>query len=348
MYKRLIRPFLFLFSPETIHHFIVNLLKFIFKIPLSSWIVRKICVVNDPKLSRKIFGITFNNPVGFAAGFDKNAEVFNELANFGFSHVEIGTVTPIPQVGNPKPRLFRLKKDNALINRMGFNNNGVEQANIRLKKKKHKLIIGGNIGKNTSTPNENAMIDYAHCFESLFNTVDYFAVNVSCPNIAHLSELQDKDFLKKILIKLKEINEKKTIQKPILLKISPDLNNNQLDEIIDIVISLKIDGVIATNTTTNRNNLKTAQTVIEKYANGGLSGKPLCNKSTEIIKYLSEKSNKAFPIIAIGGIFSAQDAIDKLNAGASLIQLYTGFIYEGPLLVKKINKAILNSMCNNE
>ncbi len=341
MYKAFLRPLLFLFSPETIHHFIVAMLKVVFAIPFVSLIVKRIFSVNDSKLERTLFGITFKNPVGFAAGFDKNAEVFNELANFGFSHIEIGTVTPKAQDGNPKPRSFRLKKDNGLINRMGFNNYGAEKVIKNLKKKKHKVIVGGNIGKNTSTSNEDAINDYANCFETLYEQVDYFAVNVSCPNIANLSKLQDKDYLGKILIRLKEINSQKPKQKPILLKISPDLSNNQLDDIIDLVISLKIDGVIATNTTTGRNNLKTAETTIEKIGNGGLSGKPLTNRSTEVIKYISEKSNKAFPIIGVGGIHSVQDAIEKINAGAALIQVYTGFIYEGPFLVKKINKTIL-------
>jgi len=342
MYKLILRPFLFLFSPETIHHLIVNLLKLFFANSLVSSIVKKTFSVENPKLKRNVFGITFNSPVGFAAGFDKNAEVFNEFANFGFSHIEIGTVTPKSQEGNSKPRLFRLKKDKALINRMGFNNKGAMEVANNLKKKKHKVIIGGNIGKNTNTPNEDAFNDYAYCFETLFNQVDYFVVNVSCPNIANLSELQDKNYLIRILSKLKELNSEKPIQKPILLKISPDLSNNQLDDIIDVVISLKIDGVIATNTTKKRDNLKSSKELIEKDGKGGLSGKPLCDRSNEVIKYISEKSGNAFPIIGIGGIFSAQDAIDKINAGATLIQLYTGFIYEGPFLVKKINKALIN------
>ena len=342
MYKLILRPILFLFSPESIHHLIVRLLRFFFSTSIFDRILYKLCSVEDSKLKRNVFGLSFNNPVGFAAGFDKNAEVFNELANFGFSHIEIGTVTPKSQEGNSKLRLFRLKKDKALINRMGFNNNGAKEVAINLKKKKHKVIVGGNIGKNTLTSNEDAIKDYAFCFETLFNDVDYFAVNVSCPNIANLSELQDKNYLIRILSKLKELNSEKPIQKPILLKISPDLSNNQLDDIIDVVISLKIDGVIATNTTTKRNNLKSSKKLIEKDGNGGLSGKPLCDRSNEVIKYISEKSGNAFPIIGIGGIFSAQDAIDKINAGATLIQLYTGFIYEGPFLVKKINKALIN------
>jgi dihydroorotate dehydrogenase len=341
MYKSILRPLLFIFSPESIHHFIVFLLKVLFVIPFASSISKKIFSVNNTKLERKVFGLTFKNPVGFAAGFDKNAEVFNEMANFGFSHIEIGTVTPKAQKGNPKPRLFRLKKDQGLINRMGFNNHGAEKVSDNLKKKMHKVIVGGNLGKNTNTSNEDAINDYAFCFEMLYEYVDYFAVNVSCPNIANLSKLQDKDYLSKILSRIKELNALKPVQKPILLKIAPDLSNNQLDDIIDIIINLKIDGVIATNTTTSRENLKTPKTIIERIGNGGLSGKPLNNRSTEVIRYLSEKSGKAFPIIGVGGIHSVQDAVEKINAGATLIQVYTGFIYEGPSLVKKINKTLL-------
>lgn len=341
MYKSIIRPILFLFPPETIHHFIVKALKVIFALPYRSWITKKFFSVDNPKLERTVFGITFKNPVGFAAGFDKNAEVYNELSCFGFSHIEIGTVTPKAQKGNPRPRSFRLKKDKGLINRMGFNNKGADTVSRNLKKRKHQVIIGGNIGKNTLTPNEDAINDYAYCFEALYDQVDYFAVNVSCPNIANLSKLQDKDYLTKILSRIKELNSLKPKEKPILLKISPDLSDKQLDDIIDIVMTLKIDGIIATNTTTRRDNLETSGNIVEKIGNGGLSGRPIRDKSTEVIKYLSEKSGNAFPIIGVGGIHSVLDAVDKLSAGASLVQVYTGFIYEGPLLAKKINKALL-------
>jgi len=341
MYKSFFRPILFLFSPETIHHLLIRILKIYFAIPFKSFFVKRIFTINNPKLERKVFGLTFKNPIGFAAGFDKNAEVFNELSNFGFSHIEIGTITPKAQKGNLKPRLFRLKKDDGLINRMGFNNFGAEAIVKNLKKKKHKIIVGGNIGKNTNTSNDDAINDYAYCFDALYDYVDYFAVNVSCPNIANLSELQDKDHLIKILSRIKELNSLKPRQKPILLKIAPDLTDKQLDDIIEVVISLKIDGVIATNTSTGRNNLKTPATIIEKIGHGGLSGKPLGYRSTEVIKYISDKSDKAFPIIGVGGIHSIQDAVEKINAGATLIQLYTGFIYEGPFLVRKINKALL-------
>jgi dihydroorotate dehydrogenase len=341
MYKRVVRPVLFLFSPERIHHFIVFLLRARFFIPFSSFFIRKIFEIRSPKLERTVFGITFKNPVGFAAGFDKNAQVYNELANFGFSHIEIGTVTPKAQEGNPKPRLFRLKEDRGLINRMGFNNQGAEKIAANLKKRKHKIMVGGNIGKNTLTPNEDAVADYIYCYEALYDFVDYFAVNVSCPNIADLSKLQDKEQLRKILKSIKEHNSIKAKPKPILLKIAPDLSNNQLDDIIDLVISLKIDGVIATNTTTARDKLKSSPTLIERIGKGGLSGRPLRDRSTEVIRYLSMNSGNAFPIIGVGGIHSVLDAMDKFAAGATLVQVYTGFIYKGPFIIKNINKALL-------
>ena len=287
-----------------------------------------------------MFGLKFKNPVGLAAGFDKNAEFVEELGNLGFGFVEIGTVTPLPQSGNDKPRMFRLPPDAALINRMGFNNQGVEVAAHRLSKaKRDGLIIGGNIGKNKLTPNEDAVSDYIKCFDALFDVVDYFVVNVSSPNTPGLRELQEKEPLKNILNALQKRNSKNGISKPILLKIAPDLSNDQLDDIVEIVAETKIAGVIATNTTIERSNLRTGGRVVSE--TGGLSGKPLTKRSTEVIRYLSEKSNKAFPIIGVGGIHSPEDAIEKLNAGASLIQLYTGFIYEGPALIKRINKALL-------
>jgi dihydroorotate dehydrogenase len=293
-------------------------------------------LVNDKRLETEVFGLKFKNPVGLAAGFDKDAKLYSELSNFGFGFIEIGTLTPKPQDGNPKKRLFRLKKDNAIINRMGFNNGGVDEAIVRLKKNKN-VLIGGNIGKNKLTPNENAVDDYIICFEKLFDYVDYFVVNVSSPNTPNLRELQEKEPLKKLLGTLENNKLQTTNHKPILLKIAPDLTNEQLLDIIDIVNETKIAGVIATNTTISREGLQ-SENRIEV---GGLSGKPLTTRSTEVIRFLSEKSNKSFPIIGVGGIHSAQDAIDKLDAGASLVQLYTGFIYEGPKLVKDINKAIL-------
>ncbi len=283
----------------------------------------------------------FKNPVGLAAGFDKNAILYNELANFGFGFIEIGTVTPKPQDGNPKKRIFRLTEDEGLINRMGFNNLGAEDAIQRLKNRKTNIIIGGNIGKNTATSNDDALADYIFNFNTLHDYVDYFVVNVSCPNVKDLTKLQDTPFLLNLLGDLKHINTTKDKPKPILLKIAPDLNNSQLDEVIEIVAETKIDGVIATNTTTSREHLKTNKKRIEEIANGGLSGKPVNARSTEVIRYLSEKSNKAFPIIGVGGIHTPQDAIDKLEAGADLVQVYTGFIYEGPSLMKRINKKIV-------
>ncbi len=341
MYKAILRPIFFLFQPETIHHFVFKAIKFLFKIPGISQLVKSIYVIEDSSLERKLFGLTFPNPIGLAAGFDKDAKLFDELGNFGFGFIEIGTLTPKAQPGNEKPRMFRLPEDNALINRMGFNNEGAEAATLRLKNRKTKIIIGGNIGKNKITPNEEAVSDYEKCFESLFDYVDYFAVNVSSPNTPNLRALQDKEPLTHLLKRLKEINAKKKNPKPILLKIAPDLTNEQLDDIIDIVKETKIDGIIASNTTISRANLHASDSELQKMGAGGLSGKPLTKRSTEVVKYLSDKSNKAFPIIASGGIHSAADAIEKLNAGASLVQIYTGFIYEGPAIAKKINKEIL-------
>jgi dihydroorotate dehydrogenase len=342
MYKLILRPLFFLFDPEKIHHFSFFMIKLLSKIGFSK-IFRALYVLEDKKLERELFGLTFKNPVGLGAGFDKNAKLYNELADFGFGFIEIGTLTPKPQDGNPKKRLFRLKADQAIINRMGFNNLGVLEAVEELKKE-HRVIVGGNIGKNKSTPNEKAILDYLVCFDALFDHVDYFVVNVSSPNTPGLRELQDKEPLTKLLNQLKVENtkiatSKQVKEKPILLKIAPDLTDSQLVDIIAIVATTKIDGIIATNTTINRKGLKSHQLQLEEA--GGLSGKPLAQRSTEVIRFLAEKSNNAFPIIGVGGITSAQDAIEKLEAGAALIQIWTGFIYEGPALVKKINKAIL-------
>jgi len=341
LYKKIVRPLLFLISPETIHHIVFKCIKISFLIPGVKQIVQIFYVKDDKRLERKVFGITFKNPVGLAAGFDKDAKLFNELAGFGFGFIEIGTLTPKPQPGNEKPRMFRLPKDEALINRMGFNNDGVEDAIKRLKKRRTKVIIAGNIGKNKLTSNEDAGKDYEYCFEALFNYVDFFVINVSSPNTPGLRSLQDKEPLQALLSNIQELNSKKQNPKPILLKIAPDLSNEQLDDIIVIIAATKLSGVIATNTTITRDNLKTNAETISIIGNGGLSGKPLRKRSTEVIKYLYEKSNKAFPIIAVGGIHNAEDAIEKLNAGASLVQIYTGFIYEGPALIKAINKKII-------
>ncbi|WNM18332.1 quinone-dependent dihydroorotate dehydrogenase [Flavobacterium capsici] len=336
MYKLLIRPFLFLIDPEKVHYFTFSLIRFLNKIPGFSNLFKSIYEIKDKRLETKVFGLTFPNPVGLAAGFDKNAVLYKELANFGFGFIEIGTVTPKPQDGNPKKRLFRLKEDAAIINRMGFNNAGVDEVVLKLKQNKN-VLIGGNIGKNKITPNENAVDDYIICFEKLFDYVDYFVVNVSSPNTPNLRELQEKEPLTKLLQVLQNLNNEKSKPKPILLKIAPDLTNEQLLDIIDIVKETKIAGVIATNTTISREGLKSEN----KVETGGLSGKPLTNRSTEVIRFLAKKSNKSFPIIGVGGIHSAQDALEKIEAGASLVQLYTGFIYEGPKLVKEINKALL-------
>ena len=342
LYKNIIRPLFFLLDPEKIHHIVFKLIKFSQAIPGGKFISRKLFVVNNPKLERNLFGINFPNPVGLAAGFDKDAKLYRELSNYGFGFIEIGTITPLAQDGNPKPRMFRLPIDSGLINRMGFNNLGLTGAIERLKDRPKDIIIGGNIGKNKVTPNEEAISDYEKCFEGLFNYVDYFVVNVSSPNTPNLRALQEKEPLMDLLNHLQKLNEKKIVSKPILLKIAPDLTNEQLDDIVDIVNTTKIAGVIATNTTISREGLHTSSNFVNEIGAGGLSGKPLTKRSTEVIKYLSQKSNKSFPIIGVGGIHSEADAIEKLNAGASLIQLYTGFIYEGPGLVKRINKALVN------
>ncbi|NJW54002.1 quinone-dependent dihydroorotate dehydrogenase [Salinimicrobium oceani] len=336
MYQKIIRPVLFNIDPEKVHYFTFSALRKLFLLPGSQKLVRQNFVVEDKRLEREVFGIKFPNPVGLAAGFDKDAKLFKELSNFGFGFVEIGTLTPQPQPGNEKKRLFRLREDKAIINRMGFNNGGVAEAVERLKKNTG-VLIGGNIGKNKITPNENAVDDYMICFNALFEHVDYFVVNVSSPNTPNLRELQDKEPLTKLLNTLQQDNLKRPKSKPILLKIAPDLTDTQLLDIIDIIKETGIAGVIATNTTISREGL----TSPDQKETGGLSGKPLTKRATEVIRFLSEKSNQAFPIIGVGGIMTPKDAIEKLEAGASLVQLYTGFIYEGPQLVKKINQEIL-------
>jgi dihydroorotate dehydrogenase len=300
--------------------------------------------LEDKRLEKEIFGIKFKNPVGLAAGFDKDAKLIDELATLGFGFVEIGTLTPLPQAGNDKPRLFRLPEDQALINRMGFNNQGVLTAIERLKKRKSNIIVGGNIGKNKITPNEKALEDYAICFETLYDYVDYFVLNISSPNTPGLRELQDKDPLRKLLLHIKNLSAAKPVAKPVLLKIAPDLTQGQLDDIIEILIETKMDGVIATNTTISRDSLRTPKANVEAIGNGGVSGKPLTARATEVITYLRKKLGPTFPIIGVGGIMTSKDALEKLEAGADLIQIYTGFIYEGPGFVKRINEEILRSM----
>jgi dihydroorotate dehydrogenase len=341
VYKLLIRPILFLFDPEKVHYFTFSLIRILCKIPYVASLFRSLYQVKNKKLERKLFGLTFINPVGLAAGFDKNAVLYNELANFGFGFIEIGTVTPKGQLGNPKKRLFRLKDDQGIINRMGFNNDGVEEAIKNLKKNKHKVIIGGNIGKNTETKLKDYTQDYLDVFKELHPFVDYFVLNVSCPNVGSHAKLSDKDYLLELITECQIQNNLFKIKKPILLKIAPDLNNSQLDEIIELVAETKIDGVIASNTSTTRDNLNVSKERLQEIGNGGVSGQPIKDQSTQVIKYLADTSNKSFPIIGVGGIHSAEDALEKLNAGADLVQIYTGFIYEGPGLIKKINKALL-------
>ncbi|HEY5691659.1 MAG TPA: quinone-dependent dihydroorotate dehydrogenase [Cyclobacteriaceae bacterium] len=342
MYKFLIRPILFLFDPESIHHFVFTTLTFKGKIPGFKGLLSLLFRYRNPKLEKELFGIRFSNPVGLAAGFDKDAKLIDELACFGFGFIEIGTLTPRPQMGNDKPRLFRLPKDKALINRMGFNNEGIEAAVNRLKTRKAKVIIGGNIGKNKDTPNDKAFSDYMLCFEALHPYVDYFVVNVSSPNTPGLRELQDKEPLKRLLSHVKGLSRSKKKVKPVLLKIAPDLTVSQLDDIVEILKETKTDGVIATNTTTSRDNLVTNAEEVDLLGAGGLSGKPLKQKANEVIAYLRDKLGPDYPIIGVGGIMSPQDAVDKLNAGADLIQIYTGFIYEGPGFVRRINKCVVN------
>ena len=342
MYKIFIRPLLFLFDPEAVHYFSFSVIKFLSKLGFGA-IIRRVYTLEDPALEREVCGLKFKNPVGLAAGFDKNALLYNELSDFGFGFIEIGTLTPKPQDGNPKKRLFRLKKDQAIINRMGFNNAGVASA-VKALKKQHNVLIGGNIGKNKITPNDQATEDYIICTQALWPHVDYFVVNVSSPNTPGLRELQEKAPLTALLKALKAENAVLATKyaqtpKPFLLKIAPDLTEHQLLDIIAIIQETQIDGVIATNTTISREGLLSEELLVNE--TGGLSGVPVRKRSTEVIRFLSEKSNKAFPIVGVGGIHSTEDALEKIEAGATLIQLWTGFVYEGPALVKKINKAIL-------
>ena len=339
MYKKIVSPFLFLFDPESVHNFTFILLKLSFKFPLTKYIVSFLLSLEDPKLEKQLFGLNFKNPVGVAAGLDKNAAHIREFSSFGFGFVEVGTITPEPQIGNPKKRLFRLEKDNAIINRMGFNNEGLEKILTRLKNN-YDVIIGGNIGKNKSTPNAEAKLDYLKCFKTLYDYIDYFVINISSPNTPGLRELQTPNFLIDLFkdLNIERANRKK--YKPILIKISPDLEKNKIDELLQVIKHCKIDGIVATNTTVNFPKL------VSKSKNelGGLSGAPLQKKSNQIISYISKKTNGKLPIIGVGGILSAKDAINKLRCGAHLVQLYTGIIYEGPAIAKKIKKQILKEI----
>jgi dihydroorotate dehydrogenase len=351
MYK-LIRFILFLFPPEWIHSFSMNGLKLLCSMGFIRKLLAACFTPHNIRLKIYLFNLQFPNRIGLGAGFDKNAKYLRELETLGFGFVEIGTVTPLPQKGNPKPRLFRLPKDKALINRMGFNNDGVQEVAKRLKEWREKkskmqrithhssLIIGGNIGKNKDTPNEEAWKDYEICFKVLHPYVDYFVVNVSSPNTPGLRELHEKESLKKILTHLQTENSKFGIQKPILLKIAPDLTKEQLDDVIDLVMEIKLEGIVATNTTISRDGLFTDHLSLMKIGAGGLSGLPLKHRSTEIVKYISEKTRGLIPIIASGGVFTAEDAKEKLDAGASLLQVWTGFVYEGPGVVRKIGEGM--------
>ncbi len=340
MYQ-LIKPLLFLFTPEKAHKITTQALHVLLKLPLGKSLIKSLFNYQHPSLEQKLFGLTFKNAVGLAAGFDKNAELIDDFTHLGFGFIEIGTLTPKGQDGNPKPRLFRLPQDNALINRMGFNNEGVDAAVERLKNRKSNIIVGGNIGKNKVTPNEKALDDYLICFEKLFDYVDYFVVNVSSPNTPGLRELQEKEPLKKLLKTLQEKNNEKENPKAILLKIAPDLTEEQLNDIIEITKELNLDGLIVSNTTIDRSGLQTNTSTIEEIGAGGLSGQPVFKKSNEVLRYI-RKQNTTVPIIAVGGIMSAQDAKEKMDAGANLIQIYTGLVYKGPSLIKEINKALAN------
>jgi dihydroorotate dehydrogenase len=336
----LIKAILFKADAERVHTWVMKHLTFAYSVPFIRRWLRSHYVVKKPALQRTLWGITFPNPVGLAAGFDKDAKYTDALACLGFGFIEIGTVTPLPQPGNPKPRLFRLPADQALINRMGFNNHGAQAAARRLKQRRERVVIGGNIGKNKNTPNEEAAGDYEKCFRELHGVVDYFVVNVSSPNTPGLRQLQDKGPLMQLLDRLQHINNTYEKRKPILLKIAPDLKDSELDDIIDIVTSTGIDGIVATNTTISRKDLKAPGGQVDQIGAGGLSGRPLQQRSTEVIKYITANSGGAIPIIASGGIFTAADAQEKLDAGASLVQVYTGFIYEGPAIAKNICKGL--------
>jgi len=342
VYKSLLRPLLFKLDPEKVHYLTTDALQTVYKLPLVKSISNSMFGLQDARLERELFGLKFPNPVGLAAGFDKDAKLIDELANLGFGFIEIGTLTPKGQEGNPKPRLFRLPEDQAIINRMGFNNEGVDAAVKRLRNRKSNIIVGGNIGKNKVTPNEEALNDYLYCFKALYDVVDYFVVNVSSPNTPDLRALQEKEPLQQLLLALQEQNSKMAKPKPLLLKIAPDLNEPQLNDIIEIAKEANLSGIIATNTTISRDGLYTPLQKVQEIGAGGLSGKPLTKRSTEIIRYLRQHLPQTIKLIGVGGIMTAEDALEKLDAGADLVQLYTGFIYEGPALITQINKKLLS------
>lgn len=344
MYKSLLKPCLFLFPPERAHHLTLRLFAIGLALPGLGAVLRRLYRYQHPSLRRQLFGLDFENPVGLAAGFDKDGKHYRLMANLGFGFIELGTVTPKGQSGNPQPRLFRLPADEGLINRMGFNNDGVDALVERLKKygKPKGVVIGGNIGKNKTTPNEQAADDYVKCFEALFPYVDYFVVNVSSPNTPNLRDLQEKAPLSRLLQLLQQLNHAKPAPKPLLLKIAPDLTEGQLEDILDIARETKLDGLIATNTTISREGLSTPASEVEAMGAGGLSGQPVKARATEVIRYLSRRSNGAFKIIGVGGVGSPEDAIEKLEAGADLVQIYSALVYEGPGLVKRINQALVD------
>lgn len=346
MYRNVIRPLLFWFDPERVHHFTFSFLRFAMSIPGVLKLVTRIYTVKDPSLERNLFGIRFPNPVGLAAGFDKDASLVDEFSAFGFGFIEIGTLTPEPQPGNEKPRLFRLPADQAIINRMGFNNSGAAAAAQRLTKVKHRVIVGGNIGKNKWTPNEAALSDYEKCIAQLHDKVDYFAVNVSSPNTPGLRELQEKEPLRRLLEGVRKATQQYPSPRPVLLKIAPDLEFGQIDDIVEILKSTGIDGVIATNTTISREGLSTNPIAIQRIGSGGLSGKPLSDRSTEVISYLRSKLGPVYPIIGVGGIMGPDDAVDKIKAGASLVQVYTGFVYHGPSIAHDICRRLISMQHN--
>ncbi|HUX55320.1 MAG TPA: quinone-dependent dihydroorotate dehydrogenase [Williamwhitmania sp.] len=343
MYKRLIRPFLFCLNPESVHLLVATSLRIFFVIPGLRLLVKKILRVNDSRLTRTVFGLKFPSPVGLAAGFDKDAKLISEMDALGFGFIEVGTVTPKGQPGNPKPRSFRLPEDQALVNRMGFNNLGLEAAVAKLAKRRKKVIVGGNIGKNTLTPNSRAVEDYAEVFQGLYPYVDYFVVNVSCPNISDLHELQENDELSSILSQLTKLRSQQVQYRPILLKVSPDLSMDQATEQVKAAMQFGLDGVVATNTTRSREGLVTPDVKVNSLGSGGLSGKPLFEKSIKLVEHISSITGGKFPIVGVGGIMSEKDALDMLKAGASLIQVYTGFIYNGPCFIRRINRAIIKA-----
>lgn len=342
MYKLFIKPIFFKFQPESVHHFVFNTVKIVMNIPILKNILSVMYTKKDKRLVTEVFGLKFPNPVGLAAGFDKDAKLFDELGQLGFGFIEIGTLTPKGQSGNEQPRLFRITDDEALINRMGFNNKGVKDAVERLKKKKTNVIVGGNIGKNTGIPVEQTDDDYIQVFNELYDYVDYFVVNVSCPNVGNLTKLQEKEPLMRLMKKISEINKSKSNPKPLLLKIAPDLSEVELDGVIDIVKTLKLDGLVAANTSVNREGLKTSEIRLEEIGwPGGLSGRPVKDRSTNVISYLYKNLGDDYPIIGVGGIHTGADAKEKLDAGAKLVQVYTGYVYEGPAMIKKINNYLL-------